>query len=160
MPAECYFTLNRRLISVLTCKGFGNVSAFSGKPAHVNNPADTAVAESGPLPQGLYYIVDRQSGGHLGWLYDLLKDAWSDVDHSTWFALYRNDGVIDDWTFINGVKRGNFRLHPTGRWGESEGCITVTDQSQFDRLRSFLLSHPTRKIPGTTLQYYGTVLVQ
>ncbi|MGF6541170.1 hypothetical protein OKW32_004520 [Paraburkholderia youngii] len=59
MPAECYFTLNRRLISVLTCKGFGNVSAFSGKPAHVNNPADTAIAGSGPLPQGLYYIVDR-----------------------------------------------------------------------------------------------------
>ncbi|WP_254367149.1 tlde1 domain-containing protein [Paraburkholderia sp. NMBU_R16] len=29
-----------------------------------------------------------------------------------WFALYRNDGVVDDYTFIDGVRRGNFRLHP------------------------------------------------
>ncbi|TCG05106.1 hypothetical protein BZM27_36160 [Paraburkholderia steynii] len=160
MPAECYFSLNSRSISMLTCKGFGNVPAFSGLPAYANNPADTGILKAGPLPTGLYYIVNRQSGGHFGWLYDVIKDKWSGVDHSTWFALYRNDGVIDDWTYINGIKRGQFRLHPNGRHGLSEGCITVHDQSQFDRLRTFLPSQPPQTVPGTAVKYYGTVLVQ
>lgn len=145
---------------MLTCKGFGNVPAFSGLPAYANNPADTGILKAGPLPTGLYYIVNRQSGGHFGWLYDVIKDKWSGVDHSTWFALYRNDGVIDDWTYTNGVKRGQFRLHPNGRHGLSEGCITVHNQSQFDRLRTFLLSQPPQTVPGTAVKYYGTVLVQ
>lgn len=160
MPAQCSFTLNSRSLSILTCKDFGNVVAFSGKPAYVNNPADTAVPDAGPLPRGLYYIVNRESGGRLGWLHDTAKDWWSNVDHSTWFALYRNDGVVDDWTFISGVKRGAFRLHPNGRWGVSEGCIAIADPAQFDRLRSFLLSQPTMTIPGTTIKYYGTVDVR
>lgn len=75
MPVECTFILNKSNISVLYCPGFGSVAAFSGNGRHMNDPSATAVAEKGPLPIGTYYIVDRQSGGHLGWLYDAIKDV-------------------------------------------------------------------------------------
>lgn len=65
-----------------------------------------------------------------------------------------------DWTFVEGVRRGNFRLHPNGRWGVSDGCITLVSQHQFDRLRDYLLSQPTKPIPGTSTPYYGTVDVR
>jgi hypothetical protein len=104
--------------------------------------------------------VSRQSGGRLGWLRDWFKDRASAVRHEQWFSLYRNDNLIDDYTVIDGVKRGNFRLHPNGRFGVSEGCITLASKSQFDRLRAFLLSQETKVIPGTTIKYYGTVEVQ
>ncbi|AGR69525.1 DUF2778 domain-containing protein [Burkholderia pseudomallei] len=160
MPAQCFYTLNNQRLSTFTCAGFGGVPAFSGESSFINKPDATAIAKAGPIPKGRYYIVTRESGGHLGWLYDFIKDQWSNSNRSTWFGLYRNDGVIDDWTFVNGVKRGNFRLHPTGRWGESEGCITVTTQLQFDRLRKFLLKQSTQLIPGTSIKYYGTVDVR
>ncbi|MBN3801774.1 DUF2778 domain-containing protein [Paraburkholderia sp. Ac-20336] len=46
-------------------------------------------------------------------------------NHSACFALYRNDGVIDDVTWINGVKRGQFRLHPADGQDVLLGCITL-----------------------------------
>lgn len=52
----------------------------------------------------------------MGWLYDFVKDQASGVHHEDWFALYRDDGQIDDYTVINGVRRGNFRIHPNGSW--------------------------------------------
>lgn len=70
------------------------------------------------------------------------------------------DGKIDDWTFVSGVRRGNFRLHPNGSWGVIDGCITLTSQSQFDRLRDYLLSQPTKMMPGSSTPYYGTVDVR
>ncbi|CAN7265519.1 DUF2778 domain-containing protein [Trinickia sp. LjRoot230] len=160
MPVKCFFVLNNQPMSMLFCPGVGTLPAFSGKPAYVDNPAATAVAETGPLPKGTYYIVNRESGGRMGWLRDWLKDRASHVHHDEWFALYRNDSVVDDYTFVNGVKRGNFRLHPNGRFGISEGCITLASKSQFDKLRQFLLSQDTKTVPGTTIKYYGTVEVQ
>jgi hypothetical protein len=160
MPALCTFTLNSKSISTLYCSGFGGVAAFSGNSQFVDNPDDTAIVGKGPIPRGRYFIIKREPGGRLGRLRDFGLDMWSNSDRATWFALYRADGKIDDWTFVNGVKRGNFRLHPNGRWGVSDGCITLTSQSQFDRLRDFLLSQPTKTIPGTSTPYYGTVDVR
>jgi hypothetical protein len=142
------------------CPGFGGVSAFSGKPRYVDNPSAQAVPDAGPIPKGTYYIIGRQSGGRLGWLWDFIKDRASDVHRDNWFALYRNGTSVSDYTFIDGVKRGNFRLHPSGRFGVSEGCITVQSQAQFDRLRAWLLSQDTKMIPGTNIPYYGTVMVR
>lgn len=96
----------------------------------------------------------------LGWLYDLASDLGGGTRRTHWFALYRNDAMVDDWTFIQGVRRGNFRLHPSGRRGISEGCVTLPDRGQFDRLRQFLKSQPTHKVPGTNLDYYGTITVR
>jgi hypothetical protein len=43
--------------------------------------------------------------------------------HDQWFALYRDDGLIDDWTWINGVNRGDFRLHSVGGQGISFSAV-------------------------------------
>jgi hypothetical protein len=160
MPAQCVFTLNGKNTSMLSCGGFGAVSAFSGNGPYIGNPAATDVPNAGPIPAGRYYIIKREAGGRLGRLRDFGLDMWSNSDRTTWFALYSADGTIDDWTFVNGIRRGNFRLHPNGRWGVSDGCITLVSQKQFDRLRDYLLSQPTKPIPGTITPYYGTVDVR
>ena len=160
MPVTCMFTLNSQPMSALQCPGFGTVAAFSGDGVSIDNPAATAKQDEGPLPKGTYYIIDRQSGGHLGWLWDAVKDALVHSRRGEWFALYRNDRVVDDYTVIDGVRRGHFRLHPVGRLGESKGCITLASPTQFERLRVFLKAQSTKKIPGTTLDYYGTVEVR
>lgn len=160
MTASCLFSLNGQTLSALVCQGLGSLPAFSGRPGYFNDPAKVAVPEHGPLPPGRYYIVGRQSGGRLGWLKELLTDNTSRTGRNRWFALYRIDGQIDDYTFIQGVKRGNFRLHPIGSRGSSEGCITLLSHAHFDRLRAFLLSQESRLIPGTTTKYFGTVDVR
>ncbi|WP_186109656.1 DUF2778 domain-containing protein [Burkholderia gladioli] len=160
MPVECTFTLNKTAVSILNCPGFGSVAAFSGNGRYVNDPAATAITDKGPLPTGTYYIVDRQSGGHLGWLYDAVKDVTLNTRRAEWFALYRNDGKIDDWTTIKGIRRGHFRLHPVGRIGESSGCITVKNPAQFEKLRVFLKAQPIFQVPGAVLRAYGKVIVR
>ena len=114
MPINCTLVLNSHPITTLSCPGVGNFAAFSGMPVDRNNPAAVDHAGSGPLPQGRYYIVDRQSGGRLGWLYDYLRTHGYGTDRNEWFALYRKDEQVDDITFVNGVRRGAFRLHPIG----------------------------------------------
>jgi hypothetical protein len=161
MPVTCSFRLNNAPLSTFTCSGVGNFTAFSGMPVDRDNPAAVAHAGSGPLPQGRYYIVDRQSGGRLGWLYDYLRAHGYGTDRSEWFALYRVGGKIGDETFVNGVRRGAFRLHPVGPLRRSEGCITLTSPIAFKKLSTYLRSQgATVPVPGTTLRAYGTVEVR
>ncbi|MFP3557791.1 DUF2778 domain-containing protein [Paraburkholderia sp. SIMBA_049] len=160
MPAACTFMLNKRPMSTLACPGFGNVQAFSGNQRYINDPDSTRLEDAGPLPKGIYFIIDRESGGHLGWLYDAVKDAVAGTHRDAWFALYRDDGKLDDHTFIEGVRRGHFRLHPVGRLGESDGCITLPSLAQFNALRTYLKSQSPAFLPGTATRYYGTVKVE
>jgi type VI secretion system secreted protein Hcp len=82
----------------------------------------------------------------------------SGSNHFTWFALYRDDSNIDDYTFIDQVERGNFRLHPAGYKGVSNGCITFINKDHFNILRQAFLNTPAIKISGQ-LEIYGTVQV-
>nr|WP_116611926.1 DUF2778 domain-containing protein [Paraburkholderia unamae] len=147
-------------MSVLHCEGVGDFVAFSGRDGVKNNPASVAIADAGPLPPGRYYIVDRGSGGLFTHIRDFFMDLVNDTDREKWFALYRDDGQIDDWTFINGVGRGHFRLHPHGRANISEGCITLVDPPAFYRLRDRLLHATPIGLPGAKGFAYGTVDVQ
>lgn len=160
MPIPCTFRLNNRAMSVLRCDGVGEFAAFSGENGARNNPASAAIPNAGPLPPGRYYIVDRGSGGPFSHIRDLFMDLINDTDRGKWFALYRDDGQIDDWTFVNGVGRGHFRLHPRGRANISEGCITLADPSAFYRLRDRLLHATLIALPGGKGFAYGTVDVQ
>ncbi|HIE6778951.1 TPA: tlde1 domain-containing protein [Klebsiella pneumoniae] len=45
---------------------------------------------------------------------------------SDWFALWRDDRGIDDETWVEGVKLGNFRLYPGT---VSEGCMILPSNS-------------------------------
>ncbi|WP_179747145.1 DUF2778 domain-containing protein [Paraburkholderia bryophila] len=117
------------------------------RAVRISSRANTAIKNAGPIPKGRYYIIGRQSGGRLGWLWDWAKDKASHVQHDQWFALYRNDGVIDDYTFVHGVRRGNFRLHPDGRFGISEGCIAIQSPESMPCSRGYTARAGIRRLP-------------
>lgn len=100
MPS-CTFVLNRQTMSSVISP-VGWFAAFSGNGPHRNNPDSQNVANDGPIPTGSYYIVDRKSGGALGPLRDWV------LGRDEWFALYRDDGSVDDATFVQSVARGQF----------------------------------------------------
>ncbi len=89
---------------------------------------------------------------------DWAASEYTGSDRSVWFALYREDSNIDDWTFINNVERGHFRLHPAGYMGISEGCITLPSKAHFSVLRNALLNTPAIQVTSM-LTAYGTVQV-
>lgn len=150
---ECTFELNGKPMSLFKM-GAIQFPAFSGLAEHANQRAFVCHVNRGPIPPGVYYILDRQSGGLLGPLRSLFDDK------STWFALYVADGKVDDHVYCNKVKRGNFRLHPNGTLGRSQGCITIESQGDFNTLRSHLKGSRQTAIPGSELKAYGRVTVK
>lgn len=157
--ARCTFVLDRKKVGTLQCDG-RSYGAFSGNGAGQDNPDMTNVPETGAIPKGTYYIVDRPHGGRLGWLRDYLHNRANSSNNEYWFALWADDGTIDDYTTVQGVKRGNFRLHPVGSLGLSDGCITLVHPDQFNDLRTRLLQSRPATIPGKGTRYYGTVEVK
>lgn len=158
MAAYCTFHLNRQKLSTFTVSPQWSWSnreqrfpAFSGTPDHRNDPESASLSDKGPIPPGTYYIVDRDCGG-------LLSCAWSIArGRHRWFALYRDDGWVDDRTWIDGVQRGEFRLHPGP--GTSRGCVTVANARDFDTVSDTLKqTHPLR-ISGVDFLAYGTLFV-
>jgi hypothetical protein len=150
--ASCRFTLNSQTYTALDTP-VGSLTAFSGNGPHRNNPRSANVADNGPIPPGMYHIVDRGSGGLVGAI-----TSWA-LGRDEWFALYRDEERIDDQTFVEGVRRGNFRLHPLGPRGISTGCIVLQYAAEFSRLRKYLVSQPKEYVEGTGYRTYGTVSV-
>jgi hypothetical protein len=82
--------------------------------------------------------------------------------HSEWFGLFSNQ-TMNDYTYVNGVRRGSFRLHPlnTDGSGVSWGCITLYRASDFQILRHSLLSRKKVRVPGGSgLMAYGRIDVR
>ncbi|MEC4717869.1 DUF2778 domain-containing protein [Noviherbaspirillum sp. CPCC 100848] len=150
---QLHFELNDQALSALKLGPF-SYPAFSGLAPHVNKRHAGCLANAGPVPPGLYYILDRESGGLLGPLRDRISNR------SEWFALYAVDQKIDDYTYCNEVERGNFRLHPKGPSGISKGCIVLEKQVDFFRLRACLESASPTAIPGSKLKAYGKLWVR
>ncbi|MDQ7771700.1 DUF2778 domain-containing protein [Serratia nevei] len=157
---RCFLVHNGNKINTLLCQGVGMFSVFSGNKQYTNQPGCTDVPNHGAIPAGTYWIVDRPSGGLKSQTITFIKDIVTNVDHNSWFALYRDDGTVNDRTWINGIMRGQFRLHPIGPLGLSEGCVTFYSQNEFNRLRAALLKSKTAIVPGTTLQAYGAIEVK
>ncbi|HYD60251.1 MAG TPA: DUF2778 domain-containing protein [Noviherbaspirillum sp.] len=149
---ECTFELNGKPLSALKCKSL-ELAAFSGKGEYVNQRRYACSYGAGPIPPGVYYVVDRESGGMLGGLRDFFNGR------NKWFALYAADAKIDDEMFCNNVIRGRFRLHPKGPLGISEGCIVIDEAAQFENLRAMLTGSLSREIPGSSFKAYGKVTV-
>jgi len=158
------FEINNAEFSPLTMFGIGKFMAFSGNSVYRNRGGCVAIPNNGPLPPGKYWIVDRPGGEFWSRMYTLAKDipTWitkTPTDHSEWFALYRDDGRIDDYTWINGVERGNFRLHPIGPLGISQGCITLQHHSDFWMIRHAFTGASKIPVRSTGLQAYGWIEV-
>lgn len=160
-PLLLTFSLNNQSMSTLTVPGLGTFPAYSGNKRAINDPASVTSAHNGPLPPGRYYIVDRQDRPSVGrYLIDLAHLVLGE-DRQTWFSLYRDDGTIDDRTTVNGHPRSSFRLHPSGYFRLSEGCLTLQSRHDFQRIRAFLLIHgATDPVPQTTLHSYGMVEIK
>lgn len=130
--------------------GVGLFMAFSGNGVYRNKGACSAVKGDGPLPPGKYWIVDRGAGGFFSGLKAKGQDTWNKVRHGAefgrdgWFALYKDDWGIDDGTWINGVHRELFRLHPGTL---SEGCITIAHNSDFAKIRNALMNTSLIQVP-------------
>lgn len=150
---HCEFELNNQPMSQFKCGKHG-IDAFSGNGIHTNRIRSMCIPSIGPIPPGSYYILDRQSGGFLGPLYDFFNNK------SHWFSLYAVDQKIDDTTYCEAVKRGQFRLHPKGPLGRSEGCITINEPGDFVHIRALLKGTNTVRVPGTELSAYGLVVVK
>lgn len=158
------FIINDEDLSPLIIPGIGAFKAFSGDTVYRNRGGCTAVPDKGPIPAGLYWIVDRPTGGLKSRAIAQAKDWWSGISgpsshHTEWFALYRDDGVIDDHTWINGVERGQFRLHPAGGRGISLGCITLPNYADFEKIRRELLHTFTIPARHSGIRAYGTIEV-
>ncbi|SER71765.1 Protein of unknown function [Pseudomonas sp. NFACC02] len=155
----CTYVLNGEPLSRLVCDGV-SYDAFSGDASsYVNDVRYQDVPKFGPLPLGKYYILDRESGGAFGWIIQPSKDYWAGTDRSSWLSLYRDDGVIDDTTLINGTQRGAFRIHPIGPAGISEGCVTLFSPLAFELLRTYIRSRSGKFLPGKSVKYYGILEV-
>jgi len=150
---DCTFELNNKPMSTFMC-GATSFPAFSGLGEHVNRWASACHSNLGPIPTGTYYIFDRQPGG----LFGPLRDLFNDRDQ--WFALHAIDEKIDDETYCNQVKRGQFRLHPKGQEGISLGCITIDSSTDYLYLRTILKNSRPVAVPGSTLEAYGKVVVR
>jgi hypothetical protein len=149
---SCSFVLNGKPLTQLRI-GAKSFDAFSGMDSYVNQRQHACVPGRGPIPPGSYYVIDRESGGLLGPLRNLFSDR------SEWLALYADDGRVDDEVKCNSIARGNFRLHPKGPLGISEGCITIEKPIEFNLVRSLIRSEKLQPIPGSTLKAYAKVLV-
>lgn len=156
---RCTFHLNGGQLSTLSCPGIGFFPAYSGNTGvYRNNPNAVAAPGAGPLPPGKYYIVSRPQGGLRTRWHDMIKELESGSNRDFWFALYREDGNLDDVTFIDDVKRGSFRLHPAGQSCISNGCITLPNHSHYEILMHSLLSSGAIMI-SAQLKAFGTVQV-
>lgn len=156
MPIYGRFVINEAKFSPLTMYDIGSFMAYSGNSIYRNKGGCAALPDNGPLPPGKYWIVDRASGGPKSMIKSLLKDTANGFlgrpsNHWEWFALYRDDAQIDGFTWINGVRRGYFRLHPTGGQGLSLGCITLQHKSDFHLIRTVLLHTNKIKVPRAEL---------
>jgi len=147
------FRLNNQSVSALTHRTI-SFPAFSGLAEHVNRQISACIPNKGPIPPGEYYIFNRQSGGTLGWFRDLFNGR------RDWFALYANDGVIDDETWCEQVKRGQFRLHPKGPSGISHGCIVLKNSADFQQLSHRLRTEEGYRVEGIDLLAWGKVVVK
>lgn len=125
-----------------------------------DNPVDLCERNVGPIPPGTYYLIDRQSGGRSGWIRDLAEPYVGSTDRRVWFTLWNAHG--GDVTNVCNIQRGNFRLHPEGPARESDGCITIRNPLDFDRLQRFIRLHkPDLPIPGQpAMKAYGRVEVR
>lgn len=163
MALKGKFTVNDADFSPLLMYGIGTFMAYSGNREYRNRAGCIAVPDNGPIPDGLYHIVKRSTGGWIGIIRTDLHDSYSwltstPVIKYEWFALYRDDGRIDDYTWVNNVERGNFRLHPRGPLGVSLGCITLQHRTDFIAIRQALLCTSQVKLRNG-LMSFGTIEV-
>lgn len=153
-------------VARLDVSGVGSFPVFSGLGELVNKP-ECSFMENATVHPGSYWIVDRPAGGMYSHAQTWFKHAFTGNNYYDWFALYRKDGVVDDFMRFDVDAQhhyllGHFRLHPPRPDGSgiSEGCITFFLTSDFYTVRAALLrAHRHRILQGDHLWAYGDITV-
>lgn len=155
---QCTFELNEQPMSEFKV-GALSFAAFSGREEYMNRRSLMCTPRYGAIPVGRYYIFDRQSGGITGTLRN-----WLDLNgnkKNDWYALYAIDeNIDDDKVLCEKIVRSHLRLHPKGRLGISEGCVTIDEMSDWMSIRSIFTSSPKYAVPGSGLKAYGVLTVR
>ncbi len=149
---DCKFALNGKEMSEFKI-GASAWRAFTGQGSERNKRKFMCATPASPIPPGSYYIVDRPSSGALAGL----KDGAN--AQGLGFALYADDGRIEDETMRDLIARGNYRLHPAGEVGSGMGCIKIHDKGQYQFIAKMLRNAIASPIPGSTMQAYGKLTV-
>ena len=147
----------------LRCPGAGTFDVLSGIGRYINKP-DCSDIEKAAIPPGTYWIVDRPKGTFANQVRSEVIDIANlyRSRHTEWFGLYSSQ-TMSDHRYVNGVRRGSFRLHPLNSdgTGESWGCITFYRNADFQILRNALLRTKKVGVPGGRgLMAYGFVEVK
>lgn len=148
------FELNGQALSALKHRTY-SFPAYSGQGTHINKRTSVCHKSVGPIPPGVYYIVDRPNGGMLGGVRDAIRP-----ERKQWFGLYADDEKLDDHVRCDRIIRGNFRLHPAARFGLSEGCITMPNISDFLMIRNLLSIEKPKPFGESDLKAYGRLIVK
>lgn len=154
--ADCFFRLNGQAMGELEVRlpnQILKIPAYSGARPFSNQRTHMCIPHVGAIPLGEYYVVDRESGGRLGWLKDLFNEK------TEWFSLYRIDDKIDDYTWCDGVKRVHFRIHYSVSGDGSRGCVTLANPNDFRDLKSALRTSGKRKVSNLDIECYGKLTV-
>jgi type VI secretion system (T6SS) effector TldE1-like protein len=164
MAIQGKFVVDNKPLSPLFMFGVGSFPAFSGEDIYLNRGGCSKIPDKGPIPAGRYWIVDRPTGGWGSQMIARVKDLRNSFSgppshRDEWFALFFDDGQIDDYMWVEGVKRGNFRLHPKAGQGISKGCITLQSYSDFQIVRQALMQTTTVPAGNSGLQAYGWIEV-
>jgi hypothetical protein len=143
----------------LDCQSIGSFDVKSGQGRFENNPHCTS-HENAAIPAGEYWVVDRPRGGLRTQMQAKMADWYRGSNHEEWFALY-SIKTNDNHLYINGVCREGFRLHPVNQngEGESQGCITLLNNAEFNYLRKVLKASDRYLVTGTNIQAYGKIKV-
>lgn len=150
MALQGRLLLNNADYSPFNLYGVGVFMAFSGNGVYRNHGGCRAIPDNGPIPPGKYWIIDRKEGNWFSQkkleIHDMANKfvGRHQFGRSDWFALYRDDWGIDDGTWVDGVHRGLFRLHPGT---VSKGCITLAHDSDFAIIRNALMNTTLMQVP-------------
>lgn len=144
----------------LFCEGVGYFPVFTGLGS-LKDTLQFSRRKNGPIPLGKYWIIEKPTGGLKSQLKSFGNAIRTGNNYSEWFALYRQDLNVDDYTFVDAFERGNFRLHPLrpDGSGESDGCVTFYHRFDFDLVRKALLRTSRQPIRDTNIIAFGELNV-
>ena len=120
----------------LRCPGAGTFDVLSGIGRYINKP-DCSDIEKAAIPPGTYWIVDRPKGTFANQVRSEVIDIANlyRSRHTEWFGLYSSQ-TMSDHLYVNGVRRGSFRLHPLN----SDGPENPGDVLRFIEMQIFRFS--------------------
>ena len=128
----------------LVCHGLGTYEVVSGLYAF-HNDVNCSYKDEAPIPPGLYYITERESGSIKNVIQNWALEQWRSAhgvtnDKSKWFSLISAETKADT-IYINNSSRGSFRFHPLNSdgSGHSAGCVTFYSYNDFHYVRNALL---------------------